>query len=880
MIKTLLLLFLFFNVVLIKSIQNQEEAMIKKGLNEIYESNLIQTFNFGSTNPFSLSIYGDCLVIGIPDLNQLFVYRYNGTHLNSQINLTAPGTTKLGFSVSLYENVLAASDLQSHRVSFYRYNGTDWNYEGYRYESTGQFGNSVSVYKNVTVIGAAQGYSVFISRFNGTDWVSDGSFVGSYGSNLGYSVSVYENLFIAGAPDTKQALIYEYNGSAWNLNTTITQLSSQYFGTSVAISDGVLAVGAWGAKTVSIYRLNGTNWILEKTYSGGSITLGWRVLFFQDFLLAGTYFNSNAAFLYRYNGTNWNTEKTFSQSGYFGCPIGISENLIAVGIEGTSDVFVYEYHLSQVNIINCSSFFSSFDCYWDQPQLSNLKYQINYGFDWIDIESPNLLNGNVYYKEFDSYYANITGNEDYSIQIRDCDLISNTCGEPSSPSINLTTRIDSVQDFQLSNPTNDSVNISWNHPNVAVVEGIPHLDHYNISYFKQSEPGVIAYVSIYNSSISYLLNTLECITDYNISIWGCRTLECQGEDQGDVVESSISTIFGEVSDLYCSISNILEVNCSWNSPINCGIPSSYNFTYQATSQDDSGNSQQNSTNQNFSAQIPNQEYQINVSACDLNDKCGLISTISITTDNLTAPNINNLTSRIEEIEINFTKVPYSNNYSISLNDGIDWQNFTKLNLTGNEGIGTISGIGGNIQFNISVRGCTDLNCQTLYLGLPSSINSTKAILGNITSLVCESLIYGFQCTWDQLILSNGLQGYSFTYGSTNICLSKSITNFSVSGLIGGIYYPISIYSSANESCSFSEYSGFTSTTSITTLFPNQTKSSSSNTSIIVISVVVPIVAIIGIIIAIILIRKKRKSFKTILKQREKELEKTGGIEMI
>ncbi|KAJ5066580.1 hypothetical protein M0811_13517 [Anaeramoeba ignava] len=55
---------------------------------------------------------------------------------------------------------------------------------------------------------------------------------------------------------------------------------------------------------------------------------------------------------------------------------------------------------------------------------------------------------------------------------------------------------------------------------------------------------------------------------------------------------------------------------------------------------------------------------------------GYISSISLITDNFAiAPIIYETISKIEEIEFNFTKLTNANNYSISLNNGTNWQKF-------------------------------------------------------------------------------------------------------------------------------------------------------------------------------------------------------------
>ncbi|KAJ5070034.1 hypothetical protein M0811_11238 [Anaeramoeba ignava] len=336
-----------------------------------------------------------------------------------------------------------------------------------------------------------------------------------------------------------------------------------------------------------------------------------------------------------------------------------------------------------------------------------------------------------------------------------------------------------------------------------------------------------------------------------------RTPECEGEDQGEVVESSISIPFEDIEDLICSIQYSLDINCKNFNPI--------------------------SSNQYFTNYLQNQEYQINVSACNSMNKCGNISTTSITTGNLaTSPTINQLNPKPEEIELNFTKVSNANNYSISisLNNETNWQNFTSLDLSGNEGIGTISGISGNIEYNISIRGCSDLNCKSEYLGEPSSFVLETPKLGNITSLNCYGIVNGFVCTWDPLNLSDGLKAYLFKYNMMMICLPKTTEYYSVSGVNGEENYEISVYSSATSNCDYNEYSGIKTTTIVTTLSPTQTSESTSKTPVIVMGVIIPILVIGGVIGFIVLIKKQKKSIKRIIKQREKELEKSGGIEMI
>ncbi|KAJ5073288.1 hypothetical protein M0811_08972 [Anaeramoeba ignava] len=844
--------FLIINIFLIQSNQNQNQKSIPSSLltettryystpDEAWIWNLLSNYT-GPGDYFgrSVSIYKDVLVIGAYDVNQAFIYRYNGTNFELEQTLDGPSVSAFGRSVSVYENVTVIGALAENQAFIYRYNGTYWNEEQILNESASYFGSPVSIHKDVIAIGASSVNQTFIYRYNGTFWNQE-QILSESALYFGSSISIYENVTVIGVYDENQTFIYRYNGSFWNQEQILSEPSALYFGYSVSIYENVTAIGAP---------------------------------------------NAFEAFIYRYNGTFWNEEQILNESSVssFGDSVSIyGDNFTAIGAHGADQVFVYEVSLiPQVNIVNCSSSFLSFDCYWDKIEFpSNLEYQINYGYDWIDIDSPILEDENVYYQQFNSsIYDNITGNEYYSIQIKACDNESMICGESSSL-INLTTKIDSVKDFQLSNPSNNSINVTWNYPNVQINEGIAHLDHYNLSYLIQSQPDLISFISVDNSSLDYLLNNLECENDYNISICGCRTQECEGDDKGEIVESLFPLIFGEVTNFSCSIQYSLDINCNWNQPINCSIPFYYNLTYQSISQNDSGNYQPTSTNQQFTVQLPNQEYQINVSACNSNGKCGYISSISITTDNLTiSPTIYETISKTEEIEFNFTKLTNANNYSISLNNGTNWEKFTSLNLSGNEVIGIISGISGNIEYNISIRGCVDLNCETPYLGEPSSIISTRAKLGDITSLICYAIINGFICSWDPLILSSGLKAYSFRYNLISICLPDLRTYYSVPGLQGGEYYEISVYSSANETCYYDPNSGIESIISVTTLSQTKETNDNSKGTIIILAVLLPVVVIAALIFFIILIKKQKNSIKRIIKKREKELEKSGGIEMI
>ncbi|KAJ5079789.1 fasciclin-2-like protein [Anaeramoeba ignava] len=508
---------------------------------------------------------------------------------------------------------------------------------------------------------------------------------------------------------------------------------------------------------------------------------------------------------------------------YFDYPFGIFDpttNFYYLTAWGNYPVPLAQFSIEEplvpnVYLFGCNSLFSKFECYWFQIENDEqLQYQINYGFNWTIIEDPVLIDGfDVRYQEFNSsFYPNITGNEYYSIQIRACNLTLNECGKPSSI-YDLITRIDSVKNYDLDGYY-DYIDIFWDYPDVEIIEGIPNLDHYEVSI--QKETDLPSNFSINDSSATYIkVDELEFGYTYYVSMWACSTEECEDEEKGEVVSSSISTGFPNVNSFDCVVSDVLVIDCSWLKPSTSGTPSYYTFTYVATTKEDSDTYYPNSTNQSFRANFQVEEYKINVSGCNSNDFCGLISTVNVTTERLQPPIIKQSISQIEEIKLIFTELTQGRGYLISSNNGTNWQNFTTLYSNETDMIGTLSPLSGNYEYLISIRGCTDSSCGIDYLGLPTSPISISPKLGNVM-ITCVPLLYGFYCDWEPLDLSIGLRGYSLSFNSTSKCLSIFETSYSKTELFGGANYEISIFASADSNCSYNEYSGNNTTLSITT----------------------------------------------------------------
>ncbi|KAJ5068667.1 hypothetical protein M0811_02610 [Anaeramoeba ignava] len=538
---------------------------------------------------FSVSISGNFIVVGTFSQKKIFIFKYNGSDWISEKNFTS-SDTYFGWCVSISENFIVSGSGASEAI-VYKYNGSVWNYQQTLSESGSYFAASLAISEDVIVIGAHGSSKAFIFRYNGSDWNLEKNLSGTTGSHFGLGVSVSGNVTVIGAYDSKEAFWYRYNGSDWNLEQNVSQPTLSYFGRFVSISGNVTVISAYQA---------------------------------------------NQAFIYRFNETYWNLEQNLTNetTSSFGFSVSNTENNTVITDSGLKKAYIYQLSSSKVNLINCSSLFSSFKCYWNKDEFPEyFEYQINYGFGWTSIQSPNLdVSENVFYQEFNSsFYSNIFGNYNYSIQIKACDTEYFDCSEPCD-SFDLLTRIGSVQNLSVLNQTSSSFNISWDYPNVEIISEIPQLDHYLIFYQDSIEQS--QNISINNSSLkSFILDNLECGKEYNISMTSCRTFLCEGEDEGEISNQiTMITKFEKVENLTCSISNFIEINCLWNSPINCSEnPFYYNLSYQSISENDSGNYSITSTNKTFKVELENQEYQINISGCDSNDICGTISTTTIKT---------------------------------------------------------------------------------------------------------------------------------------------------------------------------------------------------------------------------------------------------------
>ncbi|KAJ5077955.1 hypothetical protein M0811_05212 [Anaeramoeba ignava] len=815
------------------------------------------------------------------------------------------------------------------KAYIFQNNGTNWNQLSILIASDGQpydnFGYSVGISGSNAIIGAffasvnnqSQQGKAYIFGNNGSSWNQLSILTandGQSGDQFGWSVSISGNYSIIGAPYASvgnnsaqgKAYIFGNNGSSWNQASILTASDGAYsdnFGYSVGISNSFGIVGS--PKVVYpnttnhgkgyIFNNNGTTWnqqqILVPTGVDNFSSFGVSCAISGNWIIYGSYGssevtnNSNGnAFVFFNNNSTWNQSCTLSPSDgkngdHFATNVALDSSSFLVGaphasvgnnlLQGKSYIFLPEILPPQVNIENCTSLFSKFSCTWDAIDISGIQYQILYDQFWINVVNP-VQNGSFFSEIFSPpQYPNITGNLFYSIQMRACNPILNICGNSSS-SWNLTTRIDSVQNLSLVSLPNISISVSWKSPHVPLVNSTPKLDHYLISYQSSSSPNATQ-MSLTNTTTSVLLQSnLTPSTNYSVSIWPCQDQQCSGQSQGEIATSFICTFFGPVLNLTCSLSNGENISCTWNPPTGSATPYDYQFVYSANSANDSGSFSPNITNQTFTAKFYTEEYTINVSACDQNGNCGPVSMFSINTS-LPAPNMISWTYGIEEVELNFTKINGSQGYLISLDNKQTWENFDYINSNESYVYGVKKNVPGNVPFVSSIRACSESTCNLSLAGSPSSVFVLIAQLGNITSFDCDGEDDEIECKWHGLNLASGLGGYCFTLNSSTVYLNPNQHKFEQENLQVYQTYFVSVYASAFQNCSASNYSGIPNSKYVTLYPESESSSSGTKAGVIATAVVVPVVGVALIVGVVLILRKKRNRYKKFDDQSNQEL---------
>lgn len=290
--------------------------------------------NFG----LETSISGEVALVAAPNqdcaLGQncgaVYVYRYDGNIWVEEQKLTASDLGEFdyfGRSVSIYNNLLVVaslggscnSDTTCGAVYVFRYNGTRWIEEQKltrsKFIEDDTFGTSVSIYDTTIIVGAHGDIcttglwfcgSAFIYRYDGTNWIEEQKLTASDARHynfFGNSVSIYNNLAVVGSKgnmcslrqDCGAVYVYLFTGSHWIEMQKLTAsdaAAADWFGTSVSITNNTIVVGASGDRcddgyicgSAYIFQIPNTSWIqtrkitasdaLARDYFGSPVSIG------------------------------------------------------------------------------------------------------------------------------------------------------------------------------------------------------------------------------------------------------------------------------------------------------------------------------------------------------------------------------------------------------------------------------------------------------------------------------------------------------------------------------------------------------------------------------------------------------------------------------
>ncbi|KAJ5072078.1 hypothetical protein M0811_09722 [Anaeramoeba ignava] len=783
----LLLIFLFF---LIQLIQSSKIKFESSGAETYVWKEVFNQFPSSTASGYGdgLAINQDTAAVGDDYGLIVYIFKYDGTNWQYIQNITGASNSRFGLNVdfSADSSVLAISSHSTSEVFIYSWSGSEYVQRdvlaGDAYSYFG-IGVALSGDGNRIAVGSMKNQVEIFEYASGT-WSSTKvltktmSFV-SYGFPL--AISENGEILLVGDGYDNTTFVYSYDSGQWNKIQNLTGPKGFSYALSICDDGSVFVVGTYYSNAAFIYRKNGSTYDLDKSLSDTiSTTFGMTVSISEDGneVLVG---NSGASsvYVYIYQSGNWVEQPVMKPSSFaysFGSTVAMSGNWsIVIKSFSPRGVYILEQSILTgpgIDLVNCTSLYSKFECYWTQPENDvTLQFQIDYGYGWTIIPNPSFDSSvNVFYEEFTSQdYYQIYGNEEYSIQIKACNVTTGQCGNPTTTTT-LKTMIDAVKNLTLTG-LSDRINTFWDPPDVQIIAGIPNLDHYIFCW--GIDKSVDGCIDVPESAYSVGLSDLTCGEIYTIYVVPCRTYECIGDDEGELAYGKVQVGFGPVFDLQCLVSDVLDVHCSWLPPDSSIAPSYYNLTSQ-------------------SVNLPNQYYQINVSACASNGGCGVISSFQIRIADIPHPNIISSYSGIELIQITFSQVSQAKAYLVTIDDHLSWINFSSLIPNGNEMIGTINQLDGNVEYGVAVRGCTDSSCQPQYLGDSSQTISIKAQLGNITGLNCNSSICGFDCEWNSLELSEGLQAISFWFNQNLTCLNKSSTTLSLTELLGGLNSSTSI----------------------------------------------------------------------------------------
>jgi hypothetical protein len=348
---------------------------------------------------YSVSIYGDYLIIGAPgdDDNgygsgSAYVFMRSGTSWTEQAKLIASDGVQgdtFGFSVSIDGDTAIIGAVEdddngdaSGSAYIFTRSGTTWSEQAKLIASDGAeddyFGKSVSIDDDTVIIGAEfdddNGFgsgSAYIFMRSGTSWTEQAKLLasdGEEGDGFGWSVSIDGDTVIIGAYGTDDngdysgsAYIFMRSGTSWTEQVKLLAPDGEandLFGISVSIDDDTALIGAHGdddvvnSGAVYIFLKSGTSWthqakLLASDGEEGD-AFGWSVSISGDFGIIGAPgvddngYLSGSAYIFKRSGISWTEQaKLLASDGeeenQFGFSVSIDGSTAIIGTPADND---------------------------------------------------------------------------------------------------------------------------------------------------------------------------------------------------------------------------------------------------------------------------------------------------------------------------------------------------------------------------------------------------------------------------------------------------------------------------------------------------------------------------------------------------------------
>lgn len=328
-------------------------------------------------------------ISGNLDQGAVYIYDFNGSDWNQVAKLTAyDGTANdwFGVSVSLSGDRLAVGAYQADisgntsqgAVYVFDLSGavSTWNGSQQRLiasdgASHDAFGISVSLSGSRLAVGSVQADirgnanqgAAYIFDFSGGSWSETQKLVAVDGAANDFFGRVFLDgdrlavgawrASISGNSQQGAAYVFDLTGGHWNQTAKLTAADGAYndqFGWELSLSGNRLAVGATQANiargAVYVFDLSGSVWNQTAKLTASDGVADYRFgdsLFLSGDRLAvgadGASSTQGAAYVFDLNGSDWNeTQKLTASDGatnnYFGYPVSLNGNHLAVGASG------------------------------------------------------------------------------------------------------------------------------------------------------------------------------------------------------------------------------------------------------------------------------------------------------------------------------------------------------------------------------------------------------------------------------------------------------------------------------------------------------------------------------------------------------------------